>query len=379
MVCSLACESRRVTGDVLVFVEDPGAVNCVVPVVSAMSSARAPLRLFSTGHATAMLRERGLSPNQLPPSQLEQVFSGNPSALLVGTSEIPRSLAFELIRQARTAGIPSAAILDSSANAEHRFRGLTNDPLHHAPDHLLVPDGQLKQVFAALGHVAHCIHVVGHPNDDRVRAIGVAMAAEGRARIRREQVPDAGARPVIIFVSEVSDGLEPGAYQRSADYTLQGRGGRHLRTEIVAEEFLDAVASLALTGENAPFLVLRRHPKETADDLRDLLPEFDHVSQGGDPHRLIFAADLVVGMTTMLLAEAALLGVPAMSILPRLSETGWLAVLRDNKMPVAVTRAMVVDRLSHILAARSAPPLAAIEPMDHAVRKILACLEMIAR
>src|SRR5436309_2738893 len=75
--------------------------------------------------------------------------------------------------------------------------------------------------------------------------------------------------------AELSTGLDPTEYQRSAQYSLDGWGTSTGRTEIVLEEFLDAVAM----QDHRPFCVLRLHPKNDISQFTAYLPEFDQVSQ----------------------------------------------------------------------------------------------------
>jgi hypothetical protein len=100
-----------------------------------------------------------------------------------------------------------------------------------------------------------------------------------------------------------------------------------------------------------PWVVLRLHPKSRAEDFAACLDNVDAVSSGGDPLPLLWAADVVLGMTSMLLLEAALLGKPHLSVLPRAEERAWLAPLSSGLTPVAVTRAQLAKQL-----AASVPP-----------------------
>ena len=62
------------TGTTVIFVEDPGAVNCIAPLVETLAAGQAPLRLLSAGHATALLRDRGLAPVPLDTCPPEKLF-----------------------------------------------------------------------------------------------------------------------------------------------------------------------------------------------------------------------------------------------------------------------------------------------------------------
>jgi hypothetical protein len=284
--------------------------------------------------------------------------------LVVGTSENTASPGLRLIDAARAASVPSLGVVDFAANAGFRFRGRSDDALAHAPEWLAVPDEWTAREYAALGFSRKHILIVGHPHYDAVTARRTALEAAGRPAARQRALPGVPHdRSVIVFVSEISTGLDPQQFRWSPDYTLRGRdfpGGVKAegRTEIVVEEFLDAVGTLPV--EARPYLVLRRHPKEGAADLARYVGEFDRVSVGGDAQELIFAADAAAGMTSMLLEEAFLLGVPAISIGPRPAEKEWLPAARDGKLPCAWTRHDLRARLRTLLASSRADRSAAV-------------------
>ena len=99
---------------------------------------------------------------------------------------------------------------------------------------------------------------------------------------------------MILFLAELSDGLDPTQFRRGPDYTLHGRGGTDGRTEIVLEELLDAAARVAPDAHVA----LRLHPKTPADLYAAYDREIATISAGDNAHAAVFAADLVVGLST---------------------------------------------------------------------------------
>ena len=326
-------------GSVVVFVEDPGAVNVVVPVLPHLQATHDVL-LLSAGHASALLAARGIAAHavQDQPAALAAMQNSDSGCLVVGVCENPQSLGHALVRQARATGWTSVGLVDYAANAAFRFKGDTDDALAYAPDWLLVPDSWTAEQYEQLGFSRQRIEVVGHPHYDEVLRAKHELQREGRNHIRARVLPDAGSRAVIVFVSEISTGLDPMQYRRSSEYTLTGRGSADGRTEIVLEELLDALAAVFSETEPAPYLVLRRHPKERETELTEYGGSFDAISAGGDPLPLIFVADLVVGLSSMLLMESFLLGVPTLSVLPRAAERDWLPITRNGTVACATTR-----------------------------------------
>lgn len=372
--------------DCVLFVEDPGAVNCLAPLAQELLARGARCLLLASGLGVQLLRSRGLQPAQVDEAEqaVAMLKQGAPQWLLVGTSENPDSPAFALVAAARSAHVRSAAVIDFGANSAHRFRGRTDDPLAHVPDYVLVPDEWTAREFVALGLPANRVAVVGHAHHDHLVEVAARLQASGRGAIRERVLPAAARdRTVLVFASEISTGLDPQQYSKSAQYTLHGRGTAQARTEIVVEELLDAVAALESEGVPRPYLVLRRHPKEVPADLAAYRSSFDHVSTGGDALQTVFAADVVIGMSSMLLTEAHLLGTHVISLLPRALERDWLPIVRAGIVACAIERQAFrrllgeVLRRSGMAGKRSKHPTAAKDAV-RSVDRVLSFLEAAA-
>jgi predicted glycosyltransferase len=135
-----------------------------------------------------------------------------------------------------------------------------------------------------------------------------------------------------MFAAE--HGGDDSRQRRSAEYTLHGRGSSDRRADIVLEEVLDAAALL----EPRPYVVLRLHPKNSREEFARYLNEVDLVSEGGDPIELIWASDLVVGLSSILLMEAAVAGRPTLSVVPREAERVWSPSVMEELTPCVTTR-----------------------------------------
>ena len=158
-----------------------------------------------------------------------------------------------------------------------------------------------------------------------------------RAALRHSLFPAApeDAR-IAVFVSELSTGLGGEArYRRSPGYSLHGEGTSDRRTDIVAQE---AVRALQQAGP--VWTVLRLHPKQDRASEAGLAALFDQVSQTEPALDLCLAADLVCGMTSVLLIEAAALGLPVLSIVPQAEEREWLGDAGEA-IPSVSTRAVL--------------------------------------
>lgn len=346
---------------VVAFVEDPGAANFVAALARPLAEAGLCVEVFAEGAGARQLGRLGTAHSPL--TAAERSLEGA-AAVLVGTSEDPDALGHNLVANAQRRGIVTIGVVDAPSNATHRFRGRTDDPLTFAPDWLLVPDDATRAAFVALGHPGDRIEVVPHPHLAVVAARRPQLERAGRPALKARHFPAAGNAPVVVFLSELSDGLDPASFRRSADYTLAGWGDDDRRTHIVLQEVLDAVAEL----DPRPHCVLRLHPKDRAADYVRYADRIDQVSAEEPAIEIVFAADLVVGMSTMLLAEAAILGRPVLSVLPRESERAWLPAEIGPQLPWASSRPGIRRAIRQMIEGARAIDLPAFAP-DRAARR----------
>ncbi len=330
-------------------IEDPGAVNGMVGLRECLAEKDIILDLFASGAALKYAPSIGLNVTAAPDDFAAELKSDKPAAVLIGTSENPDAAAFSLIGQARALGIPTVGFVDGPANAQHRFRGRTDNPLTHIPDTLLVSDHLARDVFVDLGVPAKAIHVVGHPNMDRVRARKAELMQEGKAHVRARIFPDLPpTSPLVLFAAEISDGLDPAEFRRNVDYTLLGSGIYDGRTEICLEEVISALQTCDVSC-----LALRLHPKNDPKLFEPFDDAVDAVSADGDPLEAVFAADIIIGMTSILLFEAAVMGLPTVSVTPRRQESAWLTSIGLGLTPQVCTREALQDILQNLVRAPS--------------------------
>jgi hypothetical protein len=330
--------------DILFYVEDPGAANYIAGLPAVLENRGWRACLLADGLAYPHLLQLGVDPemSHCSVTAKELLCKLKPRLVLVGTSGNPDTFGFDLITEAHNLGIMTLGAVDAFGNADYRFRGRTGNALAYAPKILAVPDQWTKDAYISLGYLSERITVCGHPHYDRVMEVAERLGQGDRKSLRRAMFPsNHDDVPVVVFGAEPLIGLNPKKFSRMPDYTLTGRGIRMNRTEIVLEEFMDAVAQLS----PRPYLVLRMHPTSAKDELSAFLGDFHQVSVKGTSMELLFAADLVVGMTSMLLQESAIMGRPTLSIVSQIAEKKSLPMVRAGIIPCVSTR----DELRAIL------------------------------
>ena len=323
--------------DILFYVEDPGAANFITALPKKLTERGYTSLLFANRYACSHLSARGVTYRLAgAPQSAERLLQENePQIVIVGTAKNPDSLGLKLILSAKTNGIVSIAVVDAFMNADERFKGKSDDPLYYSPDWLLVTDPTTQKAFMELGFRSEKTVVCGHPHFDYVRSEKKKYDRKGIKKIRNRVFPKANPEEqIVIFATEGAERLMTERDRSKGPYTIRGRGGTAGRSEIVLEEFLEVVKRCG----RQTYLVLRLHPKDTPGDYQSYLEEFDAISSGGNALESLYAADVVVGMTSMLVMEAVLLGKDVISVRARETELQNLPMIGGDDVCIVTDR-----------------------------------------
>jgi len=320
-------EQNNGTENWLLFLEDPGAVTFSYQLIDKFSTIGINIILIAGGLAQKLLDAKNISYISFQKYHSSgDFFNLNEiKVLLTGTSENKSSPAFFLIQIARDLNVPIIALVDGAGSHNERFKGQTDSALFWAPDWLIVPDRTTQQLYVQLGFPLKKIKILVHPHYEWIKSLVKKWTVIDRQQQRATLLPEAGKRKVVLFISEISGGLNSGLYKRVKDYTLSGKPEHDGRTEIVLDELLLGINQL----NPRPYLVLRLHPKQLKSDLEEYLSAFDFVSQTENPLELANASDVVIGMTSSLLVEAYHLGKSVLSIIPNPVEKVYLGDLSE--------------------------------------------------
>ena len=315
---------RTTSMNVIIFAEDAGAANYVAELPEALRQRGISSILLATGLAKNILYQRKVTFTPTPSSTASNILTTySPQVLITGTAFNPDSLGLLLIEAAREKSIISVGVIDAAMKVNLRFKGRGRTALTYAPDYIFVPDLTVKKSFRSLGIKNSRIKIVGHPHYDYVRKLRLQYEQKGKLTIRQQNFPRLKTnQKLVVFATEGSARVvksKPSPNQ----YSLLGWNNHSGRTEVVLEEFLTAITSI----KPRPYLILRLHPQDKHSDYKKYRSYFDAFSQNELPFPLLYSADLVVGLTSMLITEAALLRTPTLSILPRKGEDAWLPTI----------------------------------------------------
>jgi len=230
-----------------------------------------------------------------------------PAAIVCGTT---RHFSFEreLVRWGQEAGIRSVVVLDEW----YRFRERFEDAQGHLtclPTAVAVPDALAFRDAVAEGLPAERCHITGSPN--LMALTDLAMRFQESPPARPAMLGEAD-RPVVTFLSEthVRDyGSGPG--EAGSLGTYLGYTERSVRDEVV-----EALARLV----RPVLLVEKPHPADerTPTPMKPTKHIEWRYAATIDLWPLLWHSDLVVGMRSMALLEACLLGCRAISYQPGL-------------------------------------------------------------
>ena len=316
---------------VLVFARDPGAANHLVALIE-MLREETPIsdkirrvmgpncleprfEIYGRTYALSVWQRAGMAAKDWDETvgkdaSAEDVVSGTkPDIILTGTSDIDETTDCALWRAAARVGITSIAIVDHESSADFRFQD-AGGPVW--PDHILVPDAKVADAVRATGAPDTSIIETGNLHIARTARRRDAISSDIIAELRSNWGAQANDR-VVLFASECS--REMAALGRSASYDEVAL------LAFLADELAEGGAVGPLANNPAEtLLVVRHHPRDDRKKYAGITvqpPLRMTCSEAGSPEEAVLASDLVVGMQSSLLLEAAALGVPAHSL------TGW--------------------------------------------------------
>lgn len=326
---------------------DPGGARAVAPVLEELQAAgRVRVQALAYRQALALWTQRGIACAPLAEDLTAAAIGAllrevQPALLLTATSANKVDLEKLFIEQARLLAVPSLTVKDFWSNYVMRFSDAAGR-LCYVPDRIAVMDELARTDMIAVGFAPACLVVTGQPAFDDLAACRAAFGPEQRRAIRAG-LPVEDDELFVLFASQPFAEVYGSAAKSVAQL------GYH--EGMVLDALREALVQLARQHGRRVTLVIRPHPREKAEafaapadaGFRTL------VSTGGDSRQFVMAADLVVGMTTVLLVEACYLGCPVVSLQPGLRQPDCLPTNRSGLSRAAYTLAAIVPLLEEML------------------------------
>jgi len=335
-----------------------GSAAALAPVIQAMRARNDTVFCYAAAATARAGFERvGITPDVellLEPSVdwlaawLEQRGIGS---VLTGTS-FEAGLDGRFWSAACMVGVPAVALLDHWCNYAERFSDRA--PLDCLPDALAVMDDAAASALRAVGFPPERIHITGHPHLGEITPVTL-----GERTVARRALGVRDDRRIVTFASEP---VAPGAH-RDLGYT--------------AAEALEVIRRAITSVVPGALLVVRPHPRERQLAAPSGEPE-TIVTRTGTPREAIAASDVMTGMGSILLLEAALAGIPTLSVRPNGGPDEYLDA--HAGLIVSITDASTLLRtLRHALDTLPSHPEIVARPSGEASREVIRLLDNLQR
>jgi hypothetical protein len=321
---------------VLVVCGDAGGAEAVAPVAQALGQdASIEVRALLYGQAPTVWDRYGMTYERLNMNQpAADVMAGpsRPSLLLCGTSFNDVMAELKFVAAAKSTAVPSLGVLDSWTNYSERFQ--TGGHVAVTPDRLAVMDERARAALVSVGFDAGSLVVTGQPALDRLTAVRAGFTAPQRSAVRKLWNARESSS-VVLFASQPFT-----AMYSAGNTTLGGPFGFDEFTVLAL--LIEALDETAASGRDIA-LVVRPHPREDRAGLDQLKANHLRIVVSNHPsaHDAVLSADLVVGMNSILLLEAAQLGAVVLSLQPGLTREDILPS-NDTGATIAVYDAEAV-------------------------------------
>lgn len=302
---------------ILILSRDPGGTNAIMPLIEPLRALGNEVSVYGKNAALAIYRKQNIDcydicdtiPSGTQEETDEFVRKTRPDLILTGTSSEDFTER-HFWKAAEKAGIPSFAVLDQWTNYRLRLISEGGDPMNgRAASELIVPsfffimDKFAMNEMCALGIDREKLVVSGQPFFDHIRKAGDKLTTSEVEKLRRELTGAEGGL-VFVFASQPIASLHRinGMAEDYWGYT----------EETVLKSVIKCLSKLTEEMATKVTLVIRLHPKDEPTVYENALatvpnsikPVVDRVI---DSSLLLKASDLIIGMFSMLLLEAAIL------------------------------------------------------------------------
>jgi hypothetical protein len=295
---------------VFIYAEDPGAANFLLPIIYKLNKLKIKTKVFAESQAKLIFKKNFINCNKISKKKIN--FS-TAKIILIGTSENKKSLLRKIVEEGKKKYIPVFGIVDAAMNLQERFFINKKNRFIYLPDYLFVNDDYTKDQYIKIGIDRSRIYNFGSPHYQNIKNIYLNLKKNKKSKTRIKINNNINNKNFKIY-SFVSEGL----------YKTQG--SKKTRTERVLEQFIKIKKKI----KNHPYLIFKPHPKDKKKDYKKYLKYFDAIFLKGNSIDLIHISDAIIGLTSMVMTEAVILGKPTFAIICDRKEKDWLPALRNN-------------------------------------------------
>jgi len=307
---------------IMIYSRDPGAANCVIPVFQCLSKfSKYKIELIGKDFALKKYLDSGLEAKNLSEiitninylsvkeflknKQYDLIFSG------VGSDDLTDRL---LWRAAKELSIPTIVILDQWLNYSKRFYfGASNEKIDKSkmvvPNIICVMDDLAKKEMIKEGFDSKILRVTGQPYFELVLKRQTLITKQDKQNILNHLGIKNGSYK-IFFVSEPI--VE---FNKDSNYLGYDQFS-------ILETLLNSLSLILKNDSKLKVdLVIKFHPRNNPDIFSNFIIKYQNIprlkiilDKISSPDLVLAIADLLVGMSSALLLEAAILGKPFFSL-----------------------------------------------------------------
>jgi hypothetical protein len=287
-------------------VGDYGGAEAVVPALVALANRGALGSVVAAPTAWTVLERAGIAFSPYAATDVAAAvascFEGEPPSLvLTTTSWGDDRLEPSILEAARSREIPTVSVIDFWSNYRQRFETAGGLLL---PTWIALPDESARAAAVAEGLPEDRLVVTGNPHYETLVQRYQHFDREERLAFR-ERVGVPRQATLTLFVSQPIRAL----YGRSLGYD-------EAETLVLVRDAMEQVADWI---GHPVTLAVRAHPRDPGASVPGSTGKVSvRPAVGDDGLAWALAADLVVGMTSALLLQAALLGSRVVSVQPNL-------------------------------------------------------------
>lgn len=312
---------------VLIFSRDPGGANTVAPLYKKLIEKGYTVKLFGKDEALNRYNKYNLTGIDISAivhnTDQNNIYkflkSESPDFLITGTSGDDFTEKY-LWRAAEKLNIKSFAILDQWINYGIRFSSFSvkeleiyNENKRHpyTPFKILVMDEYAKNQMINEGIFEDKIIISGHPyfdylieRQENIDKTEIINSKKSLCKIKDELLITYVSEPISKTYNETDDSDHYWGYSE--------------RT--IFKQFFCILNKIAEDYKINIKLFIRLHPKENQNNYDDIIDSIDSkyisilVDKKLDGFNLMSASDLICGMSSMFLIEAAVMGKPIISM-----------------------------------------------------------------
>ena len=311
---------------------DAGGAAAIVPVLQRMKGLGGSwlIQVMAYNQAREIFSKSNVPYNEIGERSDEAEVSRHfqkfrPDCLLTATSVNGVDWEKFMISESRHAGIPSLSVLDFWSNYRARFSNQRNQ-LAYLPDRIAVMDKCAQNEMIQQGFPEGCLVVTGQPVFDELFKSKTEYELEAR-NVRSKYTARFPCNKVVVFLSQ------PISRFYASPVLCDNNPGYNEAD--VFKILVDGLEQLTIKLNIKINLLVRAHPRETwslASDGKLSWGIYLHRVEQEKIRPLLMAADMVVGMTTVLLMESCLLGCVTVSLQPGLQGPD---ILPANRMGLA--------------------------------------------